>query len=401
MRECKLAYLLVGGVILACVSMGQYAVLIFIPALGSLVLLYTVSWQSVHVWTFLLQMAWQTGCHLWLMYRQHYLEETLPIKLTITISSLMLLTQKVTSLAMDLHERKVALTADGCMKKSSHIPWKNNVLYTLSYLMFFPALLGGPLCSFVEFQQQVSRASMCTNLRRAWTVTRGCMLFMLLQALQVVLIKKVNFEGNLMDCKNLQCVYVMWSTALLFKLTYYSHWLLDEALFHTAGFSTELYSHMSVCDGNIFTLETTNKISVFARTWNKSTAKWLRRLIFQNCQRRRTLYTFAFSAWWHGLHPGQIFGFLCWAVMLEADYRIHKYYGSKPFFPRVLYNTLTWLQTQLIIAYIMLAVEMKNLAFMLALCFSYNTIFPAIYCILLFLLPEKKGAAPKHTLPHR
>ncbi|XP_073469715.1 ghrelin O-acyltransferase [Aquarana catesbeiana] len=377
-------YLLVGGVILACASMGPYAVLIFIPALCHAALFHIVSWESVYKWAFLLQMTWQTGCHLWLMYRQYYLEETMSVKLSIMISSLMLLTQKVTSLAMDLHERKMAFTANYCMKgKSFHAVWRYNILVILSYFMFFPALLGGPLCSFVKFQQQVSKASMCRNFRQAWTLSRGLTLFMLLQILRAVLFEKITFQCDLMNCRHLDCIYVMWSTALIFKITYYSHWLLDEALFHTAGFSIELCSHVEVSDINIFTLETTNKISVFARTWNKSTSMWLRRLVFGNCRTRPVLCTFAFSAWWHGLYPGQIFGFLCWALMLEADYRIHKNleYVSKPWYIQYLFKTCTWLQTQLIIAYVMAAIESRTLASVLALCFSYNSFFPIFYCI--------------------
>ncbi|XP_018423381.1 PREDICTED: ghrelin O-acyltransferase [Nanorana parkeri] len=388
-------YLLVGGVILACASMGLYAILIFIPALCFTAMFHIVSWESVHRWAFLLQMTWQTGCHLWLMYRQYYMEETMHVKLSIMISSLMLLTQKVTSLAMDLHERKMIFTINQCMKeKSFHAEWRYSILVILSYFMFFPALLGGPLCSFVEFQQKVTKAPLCPNFRHAWTLVRGFTLFMLLQVLRAVLLEKITYQCDLMDCRHLDCIYVMWSTVLIFKLTYYSHWLLDEALFHTAGFSIVLYSQAEVSDINIFTLETTNKISVFARTWNKSTAMWLRRLVYANCRTRPLLCTFAFSAWWHGLYPGQIFGFLCWALMLEADYRIHRNldFISKPWYIRYLYKTCTWLQTQLIIAYVMAAIESRTLASVSALCFSYNSFFPIIYCIsCIYLGKPKKG----------
>ncbi|XP_072262907.1 ghrelin O-acyltransferase [Pyxicephalus adspersus] len=385
-------YLLVGGVILACVSMGLYAILIFLPALCSTALFYIVSWESVHKWTFLLQMSWQTVCHLWLMYRQYYLEETMPVKLSILISSLMILTQKVTYLAIDLHERKITFTVKQCTKEKSSHPQegRSNVLAILSYLMFFPALLGGPLCSFVDFQQQVNKVSLCPNFRPAWMLIKGVTMFMLLQILRAVLLEKITFQCDLMDCRHLDCIYVMWSTALIFKLTYYSHWLLDEALFHTAGFS--ICSHAVVSDINIFTLETTNKISVFARTWNKSTTMWLRRLVFGNCRTRPVLCTFAFSAWWHGLYPGQIFGFLCWGLMVEADYRIHKNLdcASKPWYIRYLYKICTWLQTQFIIAFVMMAIEGRTLANILALCFSYNSLFPIIYCMSFLFLGKLK-----------
>ncbi|KAM9329532.1 ghrelin O-acyltransferase [Gastrophryne carolinensis] len=307
------------------------------------------------------------------------------LELSIMISSLMLLTQKVTSLAMDLQEGKVTFT----MERR-----KVNVLSVISYFMFFPALLGGPHCSFVDFQQQVGKPSICNNSGRAWTLTRGFTVFILLQTLQSVLIEKITFQCDLMNCSHINCIYVMWSTALIYKLTYYSHWFLDEALFHTAGFFIEFDSHTNNSDIDIFTLETTNKISVFARTWNKSTAKWLRRLIFQNCRTKPLLCTFAFSACWHGLYPGQIFGFLCWAVMVQNDYQIHTSFKtiSKTWYIQILYRMITWLHTQLIIAYIMLAIEMRTLASTLALCFSYNSLFPMLYYLsFIFTSKIKQG----------
>ncbi|XP_075706635.1 membrane-bound ghrelin O-acyltransferase MBOAT4 [Rhinoderma darwinii] len=388
-------YLLVGGVILASTSMGHYAILLFFPALGSTVLFHTASSHSIHRWAFLLQMAWQTVCHLWVMYRQYYLQEIMTIKLSITISSLMLLTQKITSLAMDIHEKKVTVSTKDMIKSKEkerhHLP-ACTVLAVLSYLLYFPALLGGPLCSFMEFQQQISNSKACDNLWRIWTVIKTCTLFFLFHTLQGILFQYLTFQYNLTDCRQWECVYVMWSTALLFRLTYYSHWMLDEALLYSAGFYIGACSHTAFTDSNIYTLETTNKISLFARTWNKSTTKWLRRLIFQNCSTQPLLSTFAFSAWWHGLYPGQIFGFVCWAVMVEADYRIHAKLGIilKSPYIRFLCKIMTWFQTQMIIAFIMLAIEMRNLTMLKALLSSYNSLFPFFYCVTLIFLMKIK-----------
>ena len=145
-------------------------------------------------------------------------------------------------------------------------------------------------------------------------------------------------------------------------------------------------------DADIWTLETTHRISLFTRKWNRSTARWLRRLIFQQGRAWPLLQTFAFSAWWHGLHPGQVFGFLCWAVMVEADYLVHTFANvfvrSWPM--RLLYRTLAWAHTQLIIAYIMLAVEVRSLSSLWLLCNSYNSVFPMVYCVLLFLSAKRK-----------
>lgn len=371
--------------------MGHYAILLFIPALGATVLFHTASYHSIHRWAFVLQMAWQTVCHLWVMYRQY--QEIMTIRASIMISSLMLLTQKITSLAMDIHEHKVTVsTRDLVESKGLHHRPPCSALAVLSYLLFFPALLGGPLCSFVEFQQQIHSPKMCDNLRRMWTVTKGCAIFFFFHILRSILVDHVASEYNLTDCRRWRCVHVTWSTALVFKLTYYSHWLLDEALLYSAGFYLGARSYTDFTDSNIYTLETTNRISLFARTWNKSTALWLRRLIFQNCSKHPLLSTFAFSAWWHGLYPGQVFGFICWAVMVEADYRIHgKLSISKSPYIRFLGTVITWFQTQMVIAFIMLAVEMRSVTMLRALLFSYSSLFPLLYCVSLIFLMKLKA----------
>ncbi|XP_056424848.1 ghrelin O-acyltransferase [Hyla sarda] len=375
--------------------MGHYAILLFLPALGATVLFHTVRSHSIHRWAFLLQMTWQTVCHLWVMYRQYHVKEIMTIKVSIMISSLMLLTQKITSLAMDIHEKKVIVSVKDVMEskeKERHRPPPCSILVVLSYLLFFPALLGGPLCSIVEFQQQINNCKVCDYPGHIWTIVKTFIFFFFFHILQSIITDYIAFQYNLTGCRQWECVYVMWSTALVFKLTYYSHWLLDEALFYSAGFYVGSCFYADFTDSNIYTLETTNRISLFARNWNKSTAKWLRRLIFQNCSKQPLLSTFAYSAWWHGLYPGQIFGFLCWAVMVEADYRIHAKLSiiSKSPYIVFLCNLVTWFQTQMIIAFIMLAVEMRNITMLKALLLSYNSFFPLLYGVSLIFLMKLK-----------
>ncbi|KAM4706666.1 ghrelin O-acyltransferase [Discoglossus pictus] len=349
--KARYLYLLAGGLILACASMGAYAVLIFTPALGSMVLLHTVSWQSVH-------------------------------RLSIMISSLMLLTQKVTSLALDIHERKVKIFPLVSVMNLFHPQFVWSALVSFSYFLFFPALLGGPLCSFMKFQQQVQRSDIFKSF---WLTTKCFFSAFFLQVLRAVMAMNISSHYTLMDCRRLTCVYTMWSTALLFKLTYYSHWLLDESVFHAAGFEVESGQgddlQASFSDTDIWTLETTHKISVFTRTWNKSTAKWLRRLMYQKCKIQPLLLTFAFSAWWHGLYPGQIFGFLFWAAMVKCDYKIHTCLGvcHRSVYSKYVYKVLTWVLTQLIIAFIMMAIEMRNFVMVVTLVqglWSLRTLVP-------------------------
>uniref|UniRef100_A0A8C8S2K8 Membrane bound O-acyltransferase domain containing 4 n=1 Tax=Pelusios castaneus TaxID=367368 RepID=A0A8C8S2K8_9SAUR len=371
--------LLVGGCLLAYAAMGSYALLLFIPAFCSVAVFHSVSPRQVHRWAFVLQMSWQTLCHLGLHYRERTGAPC--IRLTIALSSLMLQTQRVTSLALDVHEGKVTVWGDTREPSLGALP-------LCSYLLFFPALLGGPVCSFQRFQSQIqcSRVSHLTATLRG--ASQKCLWALALRLLRMAVRGYVAPLARMTDCAGFGCVYVIWSAALLFRLAYYAQWVLDESLLEAAGFGLEpecipgteaAWGDLS--DTHIWTLETTNRLALFTRTWNKSTSQWLKRLIFQRSPAWPLLATFAFSAWWHGLHPGQVFGFLCWAVMVEADYRIHPFLSSltKSWHTKVLYKALTWVQTQLIIAYIMTAVEMRSFSALQLLCASYNSFFPLLY----------------------
>ncbi|XP_039396343.1 ghrelin O-acyltransferase [Mauremys reevesii] len=394
--NARYVLLLVGGCLLACAAMGWYALLLFIPTFCSVAIFHSVGPPQVHTWAFVLQMSWQTLCHLGLHYREHYLQGAPCIRLTIALSSLMLQTQKVTSLALDIHEGKVTMAAEWRKGREPLL----RALPLCSYLLFFPALLGGPLCSFQRFQVQIQ--GLCTSRPTApWRVAgQKCLRALALHLLRTAVRSCVAPLAGMTDCTGFGCVYVMWRSALLFRLAYYSQWVLDEALLSAAGLGLELghapgaeAACSDLSDADIWTLETTNRIALFTRTWNRSTSRWLRRLVFQRSPAQPLLATFAFSAWWHGLHPGQVFGFLCWAAMVEADYRIHPFLRSlaKSWHTKVLYQALTWVQTQLIIAYITAAVEMRSFSTLWLLGASYNSVFPLLYGVsLLWLVARAK-----------
>ncbi|NXL58768.1 MBOA4 acyltransferase, partial [Chordeiles acutipennis] len=359
-------FLLAGGCVLAGTAMGSYAVLLLVPAAGSVLILLSVSPARAHTWIFALQMSWQTLCHLGLSSQELDPEDARP---AIALSAVMLLTQKATSLALDIHEGVVQLhLGQGLLQRA---------LPLCSYLLFFPALLGGPLCSFSRFRAQAASLGALPHPLRA--AGRRCLCALALWGLHMGLAGQPGC-----GCAGLGCLPCLWARALLLRLAYYWHWVLDEALLEVAGFGPEAgQGDLSIRD--LWTLETTHRLAVFTRTWNKSTSRWLRRLVFQRCPAQPLLATFAFSAWWHGLRPGQVFGFLCWAVMVEADYCIHPFLGARATSQgvKLLYRGTTWVFTQHIVAYILVAVECESFSELCLLWTSCNSILPLSYSLFL------------------
>ncbi|XP_048186491.1 ghrelin O-acyltransferase [Perognathus longimembris pacificus] len=372
--RARYLFLLAGGVALAAASMGPYALLVLTSALGATVLLSTLGPQDVHRWTFFFQMSWQTLCHLGLHYTEYCLQEPPSARLCLALSSLMLLTQRATSLSMDIRDGKAAAAAPG------RAGWRERAweaLPRVSYLLFFPGLLGGPLCSFRRFQAGVAGRG-----RGLGAPGRLAGRLLGLAGLRAAAGLARRAGPGLRRCERAGCVRALWARAARLRLTYYAQWLLDECVLGAAGFAGP------APDADVRALESAHRIAAFARAWNRSTARWLRRLAFRRRGRLAALRTFAFSAWWHGLHPGQVFGFLCWAVMVEADRAIHAsargLLRARPL--RLLHRALAWALAQLILAYVLLAVEGRSLAALGPLCGSCNSLFPALYGALLLLL---------------
>ncbi|XP_055972933.1 ghrelin O-acyltransferase [Sorex fumeus] len=392
--RARYLFLLAGGVILAVAALGSLAVLVFIPALGAVILITSLGPREVHGPMFFLQMGWQTMCHLGLHYTEYYLQEPPCPRFCMTLSALMLLTQRATSLSLDILEGSVDTAWGSPGGRRSWSARLGAALPYFSYLLCFPALLGGPLRSFQGFRALVHGSRGGERRRCFWPLARSAVQILGLQSLRVVLAEAVRARAGLADCRRVQCIWALWSGAGLFKLTYYSHWLLDEGLLRAAGLAPDLDQSPGEegSDADIWTLESTHRLSLFARTWNHSTARWLRRLVFQRSRAWPLWRTFAFSAWWHGLHPGQVFGFLCWALAVQADRRIHAWARLCPRSRALglLYRALAWLHTQLTVAYILLAVEGRSFSSLWLLWNSYGSVFPLTHCILLLLLSKRK-----------
>ncbi|XP_067838359.1 ghrelin O-acyltransferase [Heptranchias perlo] len=386
---------------MAIVSMGAYAVLVLIPAVLSVVLIHSLEPRTVHRWTFLTQMGWQTLCHLWLHYKDYYLQEATDIKFIIALSSLMLLTQRVTSMSLDVHEGEIAIPARIMQQSRFGSKHLFSSLPYFGYMLYFPALLGGPLCSFQMFKihvENLKKSDQKYPVNPLWPFFKKCTLFFLLDMLRMFVRNCIRIiehsDQGVLQWDVLKDILLIWTTALMFRLAYYSQWLLSESLNNLVGLGLDKnrVGKATLSDADIWTLETTNKISEFARTWNKTTAVWLRRMVFERSKVQPLLSTFAFSAWWHGLHPAQVFGFILWAATVKADNHLHRYMGpliARSRFLGIFYKVLTWMQTQLVTAYILVAVELRSLSCVLVLCKSSCAVCPLLYVLMLIGMPNR------------
>ncbi|XP_026198832.1 ghrelin O-acyltransferase [Anabas testudineus] len=381
----------VGGCVLAVVTMGVYSTLLFVSAFVFVLLLCSVDSSCIHAWVFGMQMLWQTFWHLFIQYRENDLHEPVSIRLFLAVSSLMLLTQRITSVSMDVQEKKVTLKPKASHRRSACV----TPLPLISYIFSFTTLLGGPLCSYGRFVSHMEGLTLNpppSPLGVVFLKLTQVLLLELVKYCLVCFLKLYMYDPY--SSAVLSGILWLWSLGLVLRIQYYSHWRISECLSNAAGFGfwgsslgdTPDWSGLS--DGDFWTTEASTRVSEFARRWNATTASWLRRLVYVRCKCFPLFMTFGFSLWWHGLHFGHFVGFLTWAATVKADYYIHKYLQPKlsSTWRKLLNTCLCWINTQMIITCIVIAVELRDISSLRLLCVTYIGLFPLCNIILLLIL---------------
>lgn len=303
----------------------------------------------------------------------------------------MLLTQRVTSVSMDLQEKQLvpAFTASPGRKP------RLSLLPLLSYVLSFTTLLGGPLTSYSRFVAQMEELERVCPPAPCSVVFLKALQVLLLQSLRSGLVLYLRLQPyDPSSSSALHGLLWLWALGLALRIQYYCHWRLSECLNNAAGFgygagpaadSGPDWSRLS--DGDFWSIEASSCMSEFSRRWNATTASWLRRLVYRRCRRCPLLLTFSFSVWWHGLHPGQGVGFMTWAATVKADQLIHRRLqpGQASGWRRI-YTWLSWINTQMIITFVGVAVEMRTMSSLRLLFSTYIGLVPLFNIVLLFVL---------------
>ncbi|KAL2092825.1 hypothetical protein ACEWY4_012623 [Coilia grayii] len=377
-------YLSAGGVLLAVISMGWYSTVLFASVLMSTLIIHLVDSKRVHLCVSTVQMFWQSLWHAILLHRIHWQEQPADPRFLLMVSSLMLLTQRVTSVSMDIEEGKVVVPPG--FKERLHM---FHLLPFICYALSFVSLLGGPLCpynTFLSFLQHIQQNPPTSPLSRVflrllWVLTLEGIKCVLMFILQISSVNLDHFGG-------LQGTLWMWNLSLFLKMSYYSHWALSECLNNAIGLGYRgnpqggSQSWNDLSDGELWSTETSCRLSEFTRRWNGTTAAWLRRLVYQRWKTFPLVLTFGFSALWHGLYPGQVAGFSLWAASVKADHHIHSYLNPRLTcqWTRKVFKCLSWIQTQMVMACVIVIIELQY-ARLWFYCISHLCIFPFIYVL--------------------
>uniref|UniRef100_UPI00398F3835 lysophospholipid acyltransferase 1-like isoform X3 n=1 Tax=Pristiophorus japonicus TaxID=55135 RepID=UPI00398F3835 len=308
-------------------------------------------------------------------------------------SPLMIVTQKITSLAFQLHDglgrKDEELTTE---QRRLAVSVRPTLLEYCSYHLNFLGILAGPTSSYKDYIAFIEGNHINVKLIEEHWKQRGYHKFPDPSPLRAVANKTVitfvcliwftgvtkNFPISYnADDKFISEACFFWRLCYLFisvhasRPKYYFAWTLADAINNAGGFGFngldtngnlrwDLLSNL-----NIWNIETATSLKMCLDNWNIQTAAWLKSVCYDRAPYFPTALTFILSALWHGVYPGYYFTFLT-AILITLTARAmrsnfrHYFLSSKRM--KIVYDIVTWACTQLALCYIstpflLLAVE--------------------------------------------
>uniref|UniRef100_A0A3Q3WQ63 Uncharacterized protein n=1 Tax=Mola mola TaxID=94237 RepID=A0A3Q3WQ63_MOLML len=289
---------------------------------------------------------------------------------------LMIVTQKITTLAFQLHDGN---TEERIVRPS--------VIEYLSYNLNFLSVLAGPCSNYKDYIDFIEGRHISERLRphvhlkhvllslqssvcRKLLVCCGCMLFFLVVTRSLPI--KYNVDHDFVSHAPFlsRLAYAFFSIQAA-RPKFYFAWTLADAVNNAAGYgflgmdengkpSWDLVRNL-----NIFGIETATSFKTFIDNWNIRTGIWLKAVCYDRAPKHRLALTFLLSALWHGVYPGYYFTFITAIPITIAARAVrksvrHHFLGSRGL--KLGYDFLTWAATQLAIGYtvmpfLLLAVE--------------------------------------------
>ncbi|XP_061401273.1 lysophospholipid acyltransferase 6 [Musca vetustissima] len=293
---------------------------------------------------------------------------------------LMIITQKVTSLAFSIHDGFVRQTKDLTKAQQYHAVKKlPTALEYFSYVLNFQGLMAGPLVFYKDYIDFIEGY----NLRPAASSDKGKAEMVLEPSPVKTVVKKVIGSficafifmrfvklypiKNLKDddfVENTTITYKIWyammaTTTTRFK--YYHAWLLADAIANNSGLGFTGYDKDGnanwdlISNINVFGFEFATNIRDAINNWNCGTNRWLRTIVYERVPKKYgTILTFALSAVWHGFYPGYYLTFATGALMVTSARmarRMFRHRFQQTRMTRMFYDILTCLTTRIVMGY--------------------------------------------------
>ncbi|KAM6177051.1 lysophospholipid acyltransferase 1 [Erethizon dorsatum] len=386
--EVRHAFATILGIYFVIFCFGWYSVHLFVLVLMCYGIMVTTSVSNIHRYTLFVAMGYLTICHISRIYIFHY-----GILTTDFSGPLMIVTQKITTLAFQVHDGLGRKAED--LSGEQHrlaVKVKPSFLEYLSYLLNFMSIIAGPCNNFKDYVAFIEGRHVHMKLlgvnwkqkgfhslpepspnraviQKLCVTSVSLLLFLTLtKTFPITCLADDWFVHKADFLTRLFYLYVVMQAA---KPKYYFAWTLADAVNNAAGFGfSGVDKNGNFCwdllsNLNIWKIETATSLKIYLENWNIQTAAWLKCVCYERVPWYPTVLTFILSALWHGVYPGYYFTFLTGVLVTLAARAVRNncrqyFHSSKAL--KAVYDVVTWAATQLAISYIaapfvLLAVE--------------------------------------------
>ncbi|KAG5271184.1 hypothetical protein AALO_G00176860 [Alosa alosa] len=417
------------GCCFAIFCFGWYASHLFILVFACYAIMVMASQGNIHRYSIIAAMGYLTACQISRVFIFNY-----GILSTDFSGPLMIVTQKITILAFQVHDgtcKEDTLTAE---QKEQAVLSKPSLLQYLSYNLNFFSVLVGPCSNYKDYVAFIEGRHAQHRLRRpgaqgvsvqnGWDkvaepspvgavvhkllVCAGCLLvfFTITKAFPIAYNIDPVFISEAPFLTRLSYAFVSIQAA---RPKFYFAWTLADAVHNAAGYGIKGLNENGevswdlISNIHIWEIEATTSFKNFIDNWNIQTGIWLKCVCYDRASRYRTALTFVLSALWHGVYPGYYFTFLT-AIPITMAARAmrknvrHHFLSSSTL--KLSYDVVTWAATQLTICYtvmpfLLLAVE-PTMQYYRSMYFHVHI----ISVLLALSLPSKPRAPRPQPQPH-
>lgn len=341
---------------------------------------------------------------------------------------LMVITQKVTSLAYSIHDgltrREDELTP---MQRHQAVQKIPTTLEYFSYIFHFQALMAGPIIFYRDYMDFIYGHHLpgSKSLTIFYDKNSQEKEIVLEPSPTLVVVKKVVaslacaivFITFISDfpiqrvkedefLKNTSMLYKMWYlmlTTMLSRFKYYHAWLFADAICNNSGLGFSGYDERGkpkwdlTSNVDVYKFETSLNLRDSIESWNKGTNLWLRSIMYERAGRNKVLFTYALSAFWHGFYPGYYLTFASGAFFTVAARSVRRH--IRPLFlesqrKKTFYDILTFITTRIVMAYMTFSFIL--LEFMPSIkVYLYLYMFPHLLGLIAIILPPRLGLSKK------
>ncbi|KAF7708378.1 lysophospholipid acyltransferase 1 isoform X1 [Silurus meridionalis] len=360
-------------------SFGWYSLHVFMMSFICYVILHRASVHTVHWYSMIVAMGYLTACQVSRVIIFNY-----GVLATDFSGPLMMMVQKITTLAFQLHDGKChkqeELTEE---QRRLAVVTPPSLLEYLSYTLNFMSILVGPCSNYRDYTEFIEGHHVHSKLKhniqqngyhthadpspvravcQKLMVCLGCLFwfFTITRRFPISLNVEPGFVNEASFLSRLAYAFISIQAS---RPKFYFAWTIADAVHNAAGYgisgldqkgrvSWDLISNI-----HIWKIETATSFKMFIDNWNIQTGVWLKSVCYDRVPYFRTPLTFMLSALWHGVYPGYYFTFLTGipiTLTARAARRNFRHYFLHSRSVKLVYDVITWAVTQLTICYAVL-----------------------------------------------